>query len=222
MFDHTKIELFSNKTNFCRIFIELIIASKLQITGNTIQERFSSAVEGLKIKFAATRIAEKTGYKKTTVSEYLNTKEPSEAFIRTFAKQFELDFEQIWTGKRGEDEKRQKNDGTEETQPLEKLASALADQAAANKIQAIANKENAEAINKLASAIEKMGTNFGTILNTQDAGFGLVAELLSRQVRIDANGNEEKVKRDLDEIAKRIGPGLGSIARKGIGADERM
>lgn len=108
------------------------------------------------------------------------------------------------------------NSESSEKESLDKLSQALADQAEANKIQAIANKENAEAINKLASAIQSLGLNFGTILSTQDAGFGLVAELVSRQVHKDANGNEEKVKSDLDEIAQRIGQGLGPIARKGI------
>jgi len=189
----------------------------LQITGNTVQERFLSAVRELKIKFPGRTIADKTGYKKATISEYLKKKPPSEAFIRTFSEKFEVNFDAIWKGENKQEDRGEPIE--QDSLSLNQLAKALADQALASKIQAEANKENAEAMNKLASAIQNISLNFGTILSTQDAGFGLVAELVNRQVHKDAKGNAEKAKSDLDEIAQRIGPGLGLIARKGIGAD---
>jgi len=194
---------------------------------NSLQDIFLDQVNRLDLRFPVAEIAEKTRIGQPTVSMYLSGKRPvALKFFRTFCKAYDLDYEEL-IKKGREINKRPGVSGgdapaensKEITRAMLDQAKALKDQAEANKLQAEANKKNAEAFNRLASAIENMSVSFGTILSSQDAGFGLVAELVNRQVHNDANGNEEKVKLDLDEIARRIGPGLGSIAKKGIGAD---
>ena len=70
----------------------------MQIVEDTIRGRLLSAIKALGIRFPTSEIAEKTGYKKATISEYLKTKEPSEAFVRTFCEQYKVDFGLIWRG----------------------------------------------------------------------------------------------------------------------------
>ena len=68
-------------------------------------QRFIDAVASLKLRFPNAEIEEKTGYGKSTVSAYLNDKEPSENFLKTFCERFGLSFAEIWSGPRHASEK---------------------------------------------------------------------------------------------------------------------
>lgn len=70
--------------------------------------------------------------------------------------------------------------------------------------------------------LAKMETSLRSVLESQDAGFGLVAEDLRLNIVREAKGNQEKVKENLRRIRQKIGPKLGPIAQKGISADEGM
>lgn len=61
--------------------------------------------------------------------------------------------------------------------------------------------------------------NLDTIAGSQDAGFGLVAELVRSDASRTAAGNQETLKKNLNRIRQKIGPGLGPIAKKGIAPD---
>lgn len=67
------------------------------------KELFINAVEGLKLKFPVADIAEKTGYSKGNISEFLNEKnlkEPTRPFLLEFCKSFNLDYDKIFAGKK--------------------------------------------------------------------------------------------------------------------------
>lgn len=131
----------------------------VQIHGNTIQERFLSAVSSLNLRFPGTVIAQKTGYNKGTVSAYLDKKEPSEAFLKTFCQQFGIDFNLIWTGQAGEVKKEVGGSQISEPTPMQILA-VLADalKAQAEIMRSIESKmaqESTQAIiDKKLSAVE--------------------------------------------------------------------
>lgn len=57
-----------------------------------------SAVEQLQLRFPVAEIVAKTGFAKSTVSQYLNKDEPSRRFIELFAEKFEIPFLEIWNG----------------------------------------------------------------------------------------------------------------------------
>lgn len=64
---------------------------------------FINAVEALNLKHPVVEIAEKTGYSKGNISEFLNEKnpkEPTRPFLLTFCKAFELDYDQIFSTKK--------------------------------------------------------------------------------------------------------------------------
>lgn len=62
-----------------------------------LQDVFLSEVEKLKLRFPGADIAKKTGYKPSTISEYLNGKKGiSEDFLRTFCKSYGLEFEELF------------------------------------------------------------------------------------------------------------------------------
>ena len=188
----------------------------LQITGDTIQERFQSAVKGLRLRFPATRIAEKTGYNKTTVSEYLNNKEPSEAFLRTFAEHFKVDFDTIWSGKPEiENEPDQTIKGI-----LGVLAKAFQSQTEILKsIESKMAQESTQA--KILKAITDQEFNFSRSDKNQLGLASLVGELLLRDFSREAKGNPDAVQKILQDFLRRIGSKLSPDVKESIGADGR-
>lgn len=126
--------------------------------------------------------------------------------------------------------------GAVQDQMADNLARALADQAEANKIQAAANDKYAAGFKSLAIILERMESkmaredtqatmserlkemeiNLKSVLESQDAGFGLVAEVVRLSAQLAAKSNPEKVEEILYHIRQKIGPKLGPIAQKGI------
>ena len=97
--------------------------------------------------------------------------------------------------------------GVSKDDPLtvKSLARALEDQAAAN----LKHANNYEKFIDLLKGIDqKLVSNLDTIARGQDAGFGLLAEHVMRDVRREVDYNQEKADEILDEIARKTGPDL--------------
>jgi len=196
----------------------------LHFKGNTVQERFVSAVRQLKIKFPGSTIANRTGYKKATVSEYLKKKPPSEAFIRTFSEKFEVDFEAIWLGTpedatMGVAPKDQRDERFFTASQLFAMFLEVSGKQTAilENIETKMAQEQTQALIK--KSVEKIEANLPALLNRQDSGFGIVIELLKRDVLREAKGNQEKANEILAEIVRRIGPDLSPKMKTSIRAD---
>lgn len=181
----------------------------LQIEGNTIQERFISAVKSLKLRFPGRTIAEKTGYNKGTISEYLRNKEPSEAFIQTFSEHFGLNFKAIWEGVYENMEQQHEKADPSAMQILAVLADAFRDQAALMK-----NIESKMAREDTQATIEKEVKGLATNLNVAQADIEKISLVQDRT---------EKVLNYLAELtAGKNPPSKGSDKQKhGIDGDGR-
>lgn len=72
---------------------------------------------------------------------------------------------------------------------------------------------------KVLDKVKAVEASLKSVLESQDAGFGLVAEVVLMEVHREANGNQKREKENLHRIRQKIGPKLGSIAQKGISPD---
>ncbi|MDP4256334.1 MAG: hypothetical protein Q8938_20195 [Bacteroidota bacterium] len=72
---------------------------------------------------------------------------------------------------------------------------------------------------ELAAKVEDIQASLASALKRQDAGFGLVAELLKRDVHREAKGNPGRVKKILGEILRKAGPDLSPNLKESIAVD---
>lgn len=76
-----------------------------------------------------------------------------------------------------------------------------------------------ERIKEIDTRTADIQSSLDTVQDTQNWVAGLVGEILNMLVKKEANGNQEKEKQLLDEIAKKIGPDLPAFLKTGIRAD---
>lgn len=144
----------------------------LQIKGNTVQDRFLSAVQSLRLKFPIATIAKETGYGEPTVSVYLNKKEPSEKFIKSFCESFGFDFEAVWKGVKPEYLSRKSDKVPYTDSPGEAITSI----ARSNEVLSQANKKIAESNYDLVQMLKKATANVPS--ETSLIGQSKLAEVL--------------------------------------------
>lgn len=98
----------SNLRSICELikyfakYFQTILDLFFKMADKSLLDRFLTAVTGLNLKFPVAEISEKTGIGQPTVSVYMNGKRAiSLSFLRKFCEVFELDYEQIKSGKMG-------------------------------------------------------------------------------------------------------------------------
>lgn len=192
----------------------------LQIKGDTVHQRFKSAVAGLKLKFPIAKIAELTGYGEPTVSAYINKKEPSEKFLRRFSEVFNLSFEEIWNESESEAPPAEVYKFQQGNSPtIMSLAESNRILSEANKIQAEANKALSEAHLILARNAEDLVKMIKiTSLSEKEAIRGVrtkiaavqdvLTELLASEKKISVEAINEAVRikeHDLEDLVQHVG-----------------
>lgn len=178
-----------------------------------IQKRFLNAVTQLNLPHEGVELAKVTGIKEPTVSAYLSSKRTvSLSFLRKFCEGYGLDYEYLKTGK----ERVKKiiddhQDGEPTAKQILYVLSKVID-----KQTDILTKIDKEMAREETQA--KMEANLTALLERQEGDFGIVVELLRRDVSREAKSNPGKAKQILEEILSRIGPELSPKLKEGISA----
>jgi transcriptional regulator with XRE-family HTH domain len=198
-----------------QIFSELFYKF-FTVSYNSLQNKFLQEVESLGLRFPVAEISDRTGIGQPTVSVYLSGKRPvSQKFYKSFCEAFRTELSKA-------------NAEGKEKDPdlamviLDRLSYAFQDQAKAMAAQAEAFKVHAGIMKNIEGkmarqeTLQRIETNLESVLVTQDAGFGLVVEILKRKVREEAKGNPDLEREILADVAERIGSNLGPITKSGI------